>query len=77
MQICRAACRPLNLQALWAGQRGPIKSLGRERRGVVRDSKVLREWSWEPREVIILYLGDMRDRRGKVSTEAGGTNTGS
>lgn len=44
---------------------------------MVRGSKVLREWSWEPREVIILYLGDMRDRRGKVSTEAGGTNTGS
>lgn len=66
MQICRSACQSLNIQALWAEQRGPIKSLGRERRGVVRGGKVLRKRSWEPREEIILYLSDMRAGGGKV-----------
>lgn len=66
MQICRSACQSLNMQALWVEPRGPIISLGRERRGVVRGSKVLRKRSWEPREEIVLYLGDLRAGGGKV-----------
>lgn len=33
MQICRSACQSLNMQALWAEQRGPIKSLSDMRAG--------------------------------------------